>query len=216
MKRILGLMLILVTVASTAQPTREDFLKLEKMADESAKGNRTAFIHAMRGDESIELARKRINAWIRYNMESAFANKAKGDFDKALLDFFMARHALRDSTTPLANDEQGNPAVYRGEVPDDRKQLPNNSWRSRVDQDTWQMFVHNFVPSGDLLRMYGIDTEQGPIERPNQLPRPNFGANDRVSTGVAPDAIQIATQGADYEISVPLSKLRFIVPKGAL
>ncbi len=216
MKKIVGILLAVSAIASVAQPSREDILKLEKMADEGAKGNRVPFVHAMRGDEAADLARKRINAWIRFNMESAIANKAKGDFEKALLDFFTARHTLRDATSPIANDEQGNPAVYRGDIPDDHAQLPNNSWRGRVDQDIWQMFEHSYVPAGDLLLMYGMDTERGPIDRPNQLPRPNFGANDKPSTNATPDAIQIASQGADYEISLPASKLRLVVPKGAL
>ena len=35
-----------------------------------------------------------------------------------------------------------------------------------------RMFDTGVLPQGDLLRMYGIDGESGPQERPNQLPRP--------------------------------------------
>jgi hypothetical protein len=36
------------------------------------------------------------------------------------------------------------------------------------------MFDKQIVPAGDLLRMYGIDTDTGPRDRPNQLPRPKL------------------------------------------
>ena len=135
----------------------------------------SSFAHAMRApSEDAGQARMRINAWVRFNLQRALDYKAQGSSDAALFHLHSARYTLRCATAPLANDEYGNPAVYRGQSPMTDSGKEAHTWRDKVDQDVERMFASGTVPAGDLLMMYGIDTPKGPIDRPGQLPRVNY------------------------------------------
>ena len=138
---------------------------------EAALRGQDAYVYAMRGpNQSVEEARAKANFFIRMSLQQAFAYKRQGQTEGASFHLAMARHTLRRATFPAANDEQGNPAIFRGEPSASR----THYWRNQVDQDIRTMFEKQVVPRGDLLMMYGIDTETGPRNRPNQLPRPSF------------------------------------------
>jgi hypothetical protein len=107
-------------------------------------------------------------------MQRAFEYKSRGDMEAAQFHFFMARYTLRNAASPAANDENGDPAVFRGRRPVNPGEKTGRYWRDKIDGDMEFMFNNNFIPGGDLLRMYGIDAAKGPVDRPNQMPRPSF------------------------------------------
>ena len=130
-------------------------------------------VHSLRSTKQTpDQARMEINAWIRFNMKIAFEHKAKGDMKNARFYFYTAMHTLHDSTSKFTNDKEGNPAVMDGSLVPVHVKQANSTWRDRISDDMEFMFENEYFPAGDLLRMYGIDTESGPIDRPNQLPRP--------------------------------------------
>jgi hypothetical protein len=176
MKTLIGFILVFVSLTSEAEPSTEALrVSVEKRVEATVRDETRPYMHARRSpSENAEAARMKIGAWIRYNFENAFAYKSKGDIETALFHFFMARHALRDSALPAANDEQGNPAIADANHVIEHKESPSHSWRDKIDEDTQAMFDSNSVPAGDLLRMYGIDSEKGPVDRPNQVPRPDI------------------------------------------
>jgi len=174
MKVLVGSILWLISLASYAEgPTAALKASIERRVEQSVADDSSPFMHAMREPEaSAKSARLKINAWIRYNFQQAYEYKSKGDIENALFHYLMARHALRDSTSPTSNDEHGDPAILAAKQVVEHKALSTHSWRDKVDEDTQLMFDHNVVPAGDLLGMYGIDTEKGPVDRPNQAARP--------------------------------------------
>lgn len=130
------------------------------------------FAHAMRApNEEVSQARTRINAWVRFNLKRALDYKAQGSIDAALFHLDSARYTLRCVTSPLANDEHGNPAVYQGRSPIQDRGRGTHVWRDRVDEDIDRIFSSGAVPVSDMLKMYGIDAPDGPVNRPDQLPR---------------------------------------------
>jgi len=48
----------------------------------------------------------------------------------------------------------------------------SGSWAYRATQDVQRMFELRYIPAGDIVQRYGIDTKSGPITRPGQLPSP--------------------------------------------
>jgi hypothetical protein len=178
-RAISTLSFVLIATACATQPIGTSVgvpqSAMEKRTEEALRGNNDPFTYAMRGpDESVIEARSKINAWIRYNMQRAFEYKSRGDTEAAQFHFFMARYTLRNVALPAANDEKGDPAVFRGQRPANPGEPAGRYWRDKIDEDMQFMFNNNLVPRGDLLRMYGIDTATGPVDRPNQLARPSF------------------------------------------
>jgi hypothetical protein len=173
MKKCICLILSLTIISGCAISSLEEIS--ERAAEDVVANDKTPSMHAMRNaNQSIEDARDEINDWIRFNFKKAFAYKSKGNNEMALFHYHAARHTMRDSTSPVSNDENGNPAIIATSKPPAHNVPSKHVWRDKVDEDAKMMFDNNYVPSGDLLRMYGIDTENGPINRPNQLPRPNI------------------------------------------
>src|SRR6266849_4532379 len=102
MRVLVGAAIWLVSLASFAElPMAVLEASVEKHFERAIADDRSPAVHALReSQQSVESARRKINAWIRYNFQLAFAYKSKGDTENALLSYLTARHALRDSTSP--------------------------------------------------------------------------------------------------------------------
>ena len=170
---VIAAVVLLVSPDAFAQSPAE-LAAIEGRVEDAVREMNAPFTHAMRSaEETPEDARMKINAWIRFNYQKAFAYKAQDNAEDALFHYLLARHALRDATLPAANDAGGNPALFGRTL--EHRPAAKHDWRDKVDRDTRAMFDMNYVPKGDLLRMYGIDSPAGPVDRPNQLPRPDLG-----------------------------------------
>ena len=169
-----GSLLLSLVVAGCAATSPKSASSNQRTTDAqlSQQYKQQPFAHAMRAsNEDVGQARARINAWLRFNLQRALEYKAQGNTDAALFHLDTARYTLRCVTTPLANDELGNPAVYQGRSPIQDSGTKSHMWRDRVDEDVERMFASGVVPAGDMLRMYGIDASGGPVDRPGQLRR---------------------------------------------
>jgi hypothetical protein len=166
-----GLCLLLASACVSPDLAGPSADPMDRRVEAALRGQDAPHVYAMRSpNQSVEQARAMANFWIRQNLEQAFAYKRQGQMEGASFHLAMARYTLRRATFPAANDMQGNPAVFRGQPSGSR----THYWRDQADQDIQAMFEKQSVPAGDLLRMYGIDTDEGPRDRPNQLPRPNL------------------------------------------
>ncbi len=145
--------------------------------------------HTMRIDdgvhpvESADAARARTNAWIRFNMERSFAAADAKDMEASYFYLGLAKHALQDSTSPMHNDANQEPAIWKkdhdfinhlrhglGELFDPGP----DSWAQKATDDLQRMYELRYVPAGDLTRSYGIDSSRGPIDRQDGKPRPDL------------------------------------------
>jgi outer membrane murein-binding lipoprotein Lpp len=163
---------LLVVGCATTSPPSASTNQRTTDAQFAQQYRQQSFAHAMRAsNEDVGQARARINAWVRFNLQRALDYKAQGSTDAALFHLDAARYTLRCVTAPLANDEFGNPAVYQGRSPIQDGGTRTYTWRDRVDEDVERIFASGVVPAGDMLKMYGIDTPGGPVDRPGQLPR---------------------------------------------
>ncbi len=145
--------------------------------------------HTMRIDdgvhpvESADGARARTNAWIRFNMERAFAAADAKDEEASHFYLGLAKHSLQDSTSPMHNDANQEPAIWKkdhdfinhlrhglGELFDPGP----DSWAQKATDDLQRMYELRYVPAGDLTRSYGIDSPRGPINRHDQKERPDL------------------------------------------
>jgi hypothetical protein len=166
---------------------------------------RGAFKHGLREPgETVAAARRRINGWIRYLLlgpaasmsgspfmsfsgtptGGALGAKASGDMHLAYFYYYRALHVLRHAALPASNDANGDPAIFAPPVSRYHAAPRSRYWRDRIEEDMRRMFDTGVIPEGDLLRMYGIDTDSGPVSRPNQLPRPALMAGASPSGAV--------------------------------
>lgn len=177
MRIAIALMFSIISIHSFAEQITEDIRQdTETAAEAILQADKSTFAHARRDStQTPDKARQMINMWIRFNMKNALEEKKKGNMKDALLFLYTARHALRDATSPDANDANGDPAVASGNVGKHKPATAiKDGWSDKVDQDIQLMFDRGEMPPGDLLRMYGIDTDSGPVNRPNQGTRPAF------------------------------------------
>lgn len=168
---VAGLCLLLASACASSDLAGPSADPMDRRVEAALRGQDGPYIYAMRAPgQSVEQARAMANGWIRQNLQQAFAYKRQGQVEGASFHLAMARYTLRRATFPGANDEHGDPAIFRGQPSGSR----THHWRDQVDQDIQAMFEKQIVPAGDLLRMYGIDTDKGARDRPNQLPRPSL------------------------------------------
>jgi len=141
---------------------------VEQLVAEAVKDT-SPYIHARRspGQDPKE-ARQKLVGWIRFNFNKAFIAKSIGENDVALYHYLIARHALRDSTLSEANDENGNPAILPPNQEPNHVFSEKAYWRDRVDEESKNMFDKGSVPEGDLIDLFGIDSENGPVKRVDQ------------------------------------------------
>jgi hypothetical protein len=166
-----GLCLLLASACASSDLAGPSADPMDRRAEAALRGQDAPYVHAMRGpNQGVEQARAMANFLIRQNLQQAFSYKQQGQMEGASFHLAMARYTLRRATFPAANDERGDPAIFRGQPSGSR----THYWRDQVDKDVQSMFDKQIVPAGDLLRMYGIDTDTGPRDRPNQLPRPKL------------------------------------------
>ena len=180
MKKLICVLIYFFSFSSEAQQGTDPLaLSIAKRVEQTVESEAAPHIHARRAPgESVESARMKINGWIRFNFERALGYRSRGDKEAALFHFFMARHTLRDSASPISNDENGDPAIIDSKHAIEHRDSASHVWRDRIDEDMQLMFDQQYVPGGDLLKMYGIDSEKGPVDRPGQTLRPKIaGAN---------------------------------------
>ena len=163
--------LIPITFAASSFAQSPPADAVERRVEAALRGTEP-FAHGLRAaGQSIAEARARINLWIRFNVQRAVQCRQQGDADCVALHLGMAKHALRSAAIPWANDENGDPAVATRELLS-RTRASEGYWRKQIDEDVQAMFDKSHIPGVDLLKIYGIDSENGPVDRPNQVPHP--------------------------------------------